>query len=244
MNLGAGGIALIVLAAIVLGIAKTGLPGVSILAIPMVAASMPARQSTGFILPLLVFGDIIAIAYWHRAAKWRHIVRLLPWTVAGMGIGFLVLKVTSDAVFKPILGALILLIVGADALGHARGRNLPVSKSGTAAAAVGILAGALTMMANAAGPLMTIYLLSIGLPKDEFVGTGAWFYFILNVFKLPFSFALGFITTTSLVAGALLLPLIALGAFLGIVAQKRLPQNTFNLVARILAAAGGVNLLI
>ena len=98
------------------------------------------------------------------------------------------------------------------------------------------------MIANAAGPVMTIYLLSMNMPKEEFVGTGAWFYFIVNLFKLPFSIALGLVTWATLATNLALFPLVLVGSLLGVLAMKRLPQKAFNIVAEALAVAGGVRL--
>jgi uncharacterized membrane protein YfcA len=111
------------------------------------------------------------------------------------------------------------------------------------AIAAGVLAGVLTMLANAAGPIMTVYLLSMDMDKNEFVGTSAWFYFIINLFKLPFSIALGLVTWETLKINLFLLPLVALGSFVGVIVMKKLPQKAFNIIAQILAVVGGVKLL-
>jgi uncharacterized membrane protein YfcA len=244
VNFSAAGIFLIGISAFISGISKTGFPGAGIVVVPLVASVMDPRASTGFIVPMLVFGDCLAVIYWRRRAVWKHILRVAPWTMLGVVLGFFAMSRVSDAAFKPALGLFILLIVGADFALKLRGSSLPSRTSLPFAAVIGILAGAMTMMANAAGPIMTIYLLSAGLPKEDFVGTGAWFYFILNLFKVPFSIALGLLTWQSFKIDLMLLPLIVAGGFLGVVAMKRMPQKTFELLARVLAAAGGLKLLI
>ncbi len=151
------------------------------------------------------------------------------------------MRILSDAVFKPLLGAMILLIVAIDLARRAAKVELR-AESRVFAAAIGILAGAFTMIANAAGPVMTIYLLSMNLSKEEFVGTGAWFYFIINLLKLPFSIALGLVTWSTVQVNLELLPLVLIGSLVGVLAMKRMSQNAFNMIAEALAVVGGVRL--
>jgi hypothetical protein len=237
-----GGILAVSGASFITGFSKSGMPGIGIL-IPILAAmAMPARVSTGFILPVLIEGDCIAVAYWRRKAAWRSLLRILPWTAVGIAGGYLLMGVLSDAVYQPLLGGMILAIVGLD-LGRRAMKVELRAENRVLAIAAGVLAGVLTMLANAAGPIMTVYLLSMDMDKNEFVGTSAWFYFIINLFKLPFSIALGLVTWETLKINLFLLPLVALGSFVGIVVMKRLPQKAFNLIAQVLAIAGGVKLV-
>ena len=143
--------------------------------------------------------------------------------------------------FRSLLGGMILAIVGLDLLRRAAKAELR-SDNPAVAAVMGVLAGVFTMLANAAGPVMTIYLLSMGLSKEDFVGTSAWFYFIVNIFKLPFSAALGFVTLSSLGVDLALLPLVLVGSLAGVLVMKKMPQKAFNLIAQLLAVAGGIRL--
>jgi uncharacterized protein len=239
MNL--SGIAAVGGAALLTGFAKAGVPGIGILVPILAAMAMPARASTGFILPVLIEGDCIAVGYWRRQAAWRSLLRVLPWAAVGVVAGYFLMGALSDAVFKPLLGAMILAIVGLDLLRRAKKVEIR-AENRIASAAVGMLAGVFTMLANAAGPVMTIYLLSMGMRKDEFVGTTAWFYFILNLFKLPFSLSLGLVTWATLKIDLMLLPLVIAGSALGVLVMKKLPQKAFNFIAQILAIAGGIKL--
>lgn len=236
-----GGMLAVSGAAFITGFSKSGVPGIGIL-IPILAAmAMPARASTGFILPVLIEGDCVAVAYWRRKAAWRSLLRILPWTAVGIVGGYFLMGALSDAVFKPLLGGLILLIVGLDILRRALKVELK-AENRALAISTGVLAGAFTMLANAAGPVMTVYLLSMNMEKDEFVGTSAWFYFIINLFKLPFSIALGLVTWESLKINLFLFPLVLVGSFVGVLVMKKLPQKAFNLIAQVLAIAGGAKL--
>jgi uncharacterized protein len=241
MSLDVGGMLAIGGAALLTGFSKAGVPGIGILIPILTAMAMPARASTGFILPVLIEGDCVAVGYWKRKAAWRSLARILPWTALGIVAGYFLMGRLSDAAFKPLLGAMILAIVGLDLARRAMKVELR-AENRVAAAAVGILAGVFTMLANAAGPVMAIYLLSMGMPKEEFVGTSAWFYFIVNLFKLPFSLALGLVTWSTLKIDLMLLPLVLAGSFVGVLVMKRLPQKAFNLIAQLLAVAGGIKL--
>jgi uncharacterized protein len=228
-------------AALVTGFSKSGVPGIGILAPILAAMAMPARASTGFLLPVLIEGDCIAVGYWRRIGSWPRLLRILPWTAVGVVAGYFLMGALSDAIFKPLLGGMILAIVVLDLIRRAAKIEFR-SDNRVVAAIIGILAGIFTMLANAAGPVMTIYLLSMGLSKEEFVGTGAWFYFIMNLFKVPFSLALGLITWESLKFDLFLLPVVVIGSLAGVLVMKKLPQRAFNLIAEILALAGGVKL--
>jgi hypothetical protein len=212
-----------------------------ILLVPLVAMAMPVRASTGFLLLILVEADLMAVLYWRRRAVWPQLFRVLPWTALGVVGGYFVMRLLDDRGFKSILGAMIVGIVALDLVRRwARVGIAPENKAFSAVA--GILAGAFTMIANAAGPIMTIYLLSMDLPKEEFVGTGAIFYCIVNLFKVPFSISLGLVTWSTLRSDLMLLPLIALGCLVGIFCMRKLPQKAFNILAQALAALGGFKL--
>ncbi len=237
----APGIASVGAAAFITGFSKAGVPGIGMM-IPILAAmAMPARVSTGFILPVLIEGDCVAVLYWRRRAAWKRLFRVLPWAALGIVAGYFLMGRISDAAFRPVLGGMILAIVGLDLLRRAAKAELR-SDNPAVAAVMGVLAGVFTMLANAAGPVMTIYLLSMGLSKEDFVGTSAWFYFIVNIFKLPFSAALGFVTLSSLGVDLALLPLVLVGSLAGVLVMKKMPQKAFNLIAQLLAVAGGIRL--
>lgn len=233
-----GGIAAVCGAALLTGFSKTGLPGIGMVIPSLAAMAMPARASTGFILPVLIEGDSLAVAFWRRNAAWPRIARILPWTALGVIAGYFLMGALSDAIFRPLLGAMILAVVGLDIARRAAKAEFRAD-SRLFAAVMGVLAGAFTMLANAAGPVMTIYLLSMGLSKEEFVGTGAWFYFFINLIKLPFSIALGLVTWDTLKADLALAPLVLSGGVAGVLAMRRLPQRIFEVLALVLAVLCG-----
>lgn len=237
--------AILALAAVIIGASKSGLPGLGTLAIPLVAAVIPAKASTGFILPLLIAGDIMGVLYYHRHAEWKHLLRLFPWAVSGIIIGWLCLGKLTDNQIRPIIGGIILSMLALN-LWHKHvsnpdnlvALNLPLTIT------IGLLAGFTTMMANAAGPIMVIYLLAMRLPPNVFIGTGAWYFLLVNTFKVPFSAQLGLITPASLTFNLILVPFILAGAWAGARFAQRVPRMLFERLVQAFAAIGAINLLL
>ncbi|HOL67567.1 MAG TPA: sulfite exporter TauE/SafE family protein [bacterium] len=242
---------LLLASGVMIGLSKTGLPGVGFAAIPLVALVIPARLSTGVVLPMLIFGDLFAVVYYRRKAVWSHLLKLIPWAAAGIVLGYFLLKWApggkiwlDDLRLRRIIGAVILVLLF---LNYWYLKRRPSEKEVPDywwfAALVGLVAGVTTMMANAAGPVLIIYLLAMRLPKVEFVGTAAWYFFLLNWFKVPFSASLGFINVQSLLLNAAVLPAIAVGAVSGIWLLKYIPEKTFTAVIQVVAALAALKLL-
>jgi len=242
--------AMLAVTAFLVGISKTGIPGFGVLAVPLIAIAWDdAKESVGLLLPLLIFADIFAAAYYRRKALWGHIIGLLPWAISGIIIGYFILLKIDGMLLKPVIGVIVLIMLGLKCRQSAGGKqptesDIHLPTHWTFAAFMGLVAGIITMMANAAGPVMIIYLLAKKLPKTEFIGTAAWFFFIVNWIKLPFMVNLGLVKEQSLKLNVTLFPLIAIGAVTGIFILKYIPQKIFNKAAIILAAAGAIKLLL
>jgi uncharacterized membrane protein YfcA len=236
-------------AAVLVGVAKTAINGVGSIAVVIFAAVLPSRESTGAILPLLLCGDLIAVTWYRRHADWRTMWRLLPGVLPGLVVGVWFLSVVDDAVMRRTI-ALILLVMCALQLRQLlrrttlRAGEAPPHPHGVTTIATGAVAGFATMTANAAGPVTTVYLIRAGLPMLQMIGTGAWFYLLLNLTKVPFSAGLGLITPTSLVRDALLVPALFVGAGLGILLVGRLRQRQFEVAALGFSAATAFLLLV
>ena len=241
MELNLFGWVVVALCAVMVGISKTGLPGMGILFVPLMAMVIPAKQSTGMVLGILILADVFAVSYYRRAAMWRHIIRLIPATLVGIVAGYFVMKVISDAQLKPIIGVIVVAMLAVNWWRNRGGEDIPTQW--WFAEVMGFFAGLTTMMANAAGPVMIVYLLAMRLPKVEFVGTSAWFFFIVNWLKVPFSMHLGLINVESIKLGFVMLPFIIIGAVLGIVALKKMPQKVFEITIRLLALVAAIKLL-
>ena len=176
---------LLCLSGLLIGMSKTGLSGVGLMVVPILANAFGGRPSVGLLLPILIFADVFAVAWYNRHAEWKYILRLIPWALAGIGIATLVGKNLSDATFNRLLAVLVISGVGILVWRDLRSGKEKIPESHLFAASLGLLGGFATMIGNAAGPVMALYLLSMRLPKNSYIGTGAWFFFIVNVSKVP-----------------------------------------------------------
>lgn len=239
------------ISAIVIGFAKTGIAGIAILAVPIFAEIFPAEQSAGILLPLLCFGDIMAVAYYRRHADWQKIMTLIPWVAVGVTSATLVYFFASrDGSFlqlflkdymKPIIGLVVVIVLG---LSLWREKHQQVSTSTAVAVSTGVAAGFTSMLANAAGPIMNIYFLAMKLPKQVFIGTAAWFFLIINYTKLPLmAVSAGSISSASLKMNIMLIPAIIIGGFLGVKVLKYIPEASFKRVIQVLIFAACLNLI-
>ena len=220
---------IVLLCAMLVGMAKTGLSGVGLMVVPLLASVFGGRPSVGLLLPILVFADVFAVSYYNRHAEWKYILRLLPWALIGVGAGVLVGQVISDIVFNRLLAVVILTGIVLMILQDMR-KKASIPDYWWFAMGLGLLGGFATMIGNAAGPIMALYLLSMRLPKNIYIGTGAWFFFIVNVFKVPFHVGIWeTITVQSLLFDVLMIPAIALGALLGIWLVKFFPEKAYRL---------------
>jgi len=235
-------LAVVALCATLIGITKTGIPGIGIVVVPLMATVMEARQSVGVLLGILILADLFAAGYYRRHAQWRHIFRLLPATLVGIVLGFFALRAVSDEQLQPIIGGIVLGMLAVNWWQNRGEVEKKVPHQWWFVAGVGILAGVATMMANAAGPIMIIYLLAMRLPKMEFVGTAAWFFFVVNWLKVPFQANLELMTIESVKLNLAMLPFIAAGAIIGILVLKKIPQKAFKIVVQLLAAAAAIKL--
>jgi uncharacterized protein len=226
-------------AALVAGFAKTAVGGLGTVAVALAAGVMPARDSTAALLLLLLVGDVLAVSLYRRDCDWSLLRHLVPAVLPGVVLGSVVLGLLDDATMRIGLGVLLVLLVLAQLWTGRRdaattGGN-SVGWSRRATAGVGVAAGFTTMLANAAGPVMTLYLLAQGVDKRRFLGTGAWFFLGVNLSKLPFSVGLGLIDGDMLRTTAVLAPVVLLGGLAGLFVVRRIGQRSFD--AAVLSAS-------
>lgn len=225
------------------GCSKTGIPGAGVLGVVLLANLMPdTRQSVGVLLPLLIAADLFAVSYYRRHADWRLILRLLPWTLAGLALGTFTLYFNEEYDFSVLLGVMVLLMLILDSLRIRLGWN-DIPHHPVFAAFLGIATGFSTTIGNIAGPLMSLYLISLGLDKHRFMGSMAWFFLIINCLKVPLFVFTGMITLPSLQLSLHFLPGIVIGALLGRFLFTRIPQKPFQLTVQFLAAAAALRLI-
>ncbi|MFC7815924.1 sulfite exporter TauE/SafE family protein [Streptomyces sp. NPDC057367] len=253
-------------AALLVGFSKTAVSGANTVSLAIFAAVLPARASTGVLLPVLIAGDVLAVLTYRRHAHWPTLWRLFPAVGAGVVVGTGFLVWADDAVVRTSIGVILLVMAGvtvwrrrqADAEGRG-GRDGKVRRDGGGAGqpeasgsragrvkarSYGVLGGFTTMVANAGGPVMSMYLLSSGFRKLGFLGTSAFFFLIVNVSKLPFSAGLGLIDGRSLFLDAALVVFVLPGAFIGKWAVSRINQRLFERLVIAATVVGGVQLLL
>ncbi len=232
-------------AALLVGLSKTGVPGLGLLFVSIFANIMPPRAATGVVLPMLLVGDVIAVGWYRRHAQWSRIWRLFPWAACGVVMGYFALARMSDrqvglAVGVIVVGLVALQVLSKRGLAGADGRDIPWWM----APLFGILAGFTTLISNAAGPLMLIYLLAMRLPKLEFIGTGAVYFLLLNLFKVPFMAHLGLINPGSLRLNLALAPAVLVGAWAGRKVLAGIDQARFEKLMLGLTLLAGLKLLL
>ncbi|MEV8017394.1 sulfite exporter TauE/SafE family protein [Streptomyces sp. NPDC086554] len=234
-------------AALLVGFSKTAVSGANTVSLAVFAAVLPARESTGVLLPILIAGDVLAVLIYRRHAHWPTLWRLFPAVAAGVVVGTVFLMWADDAGVRTSIGA-ILLLMAAVTLWRRRAapadEGEPGSGSRLKAPAYGVLGGFTTMVANAGGPVLSMYLLSAGFRKLSFLGTSAWFFLIVNTSKVPFSVGLGLIDAHSLLLDAALVLFVLPGAYIGKVAVHRINQRLFEQLVIGATVLGGLQLLL
>lgn len=244
MNFNAWEWVLAALGALLVGVAKTGITGLSLLFVAIFAAIMPARRSTGVVLPLLILGDVVAFFSYRRHAHWGHVWRLFPWAAAGVVAGYLAMGRMNDRQTGVAIGAIVVALTFLHMARRARPGLPEEQRARWFAPLIGVLAGFTTIVSNAAGPLMVIYLLAMRLPKMEYMGTGAVFFLLLNLFKIPFMIALGLITHGSLALNLALAPAVIAGTVAGRWLLGRINQRMFENIALALTLVAAARMFL
>ncbi|MER8157104.1 sulfite exporter TauE/SafE family protein [Streptomyces sp. NPDC094472] len=239
-------------ASILVGFSKTAVSGANTVSLAIFAAVLPARESTGVLLPLLIVGDLLAVRTYRRHAHWGTLVRLFPAVAAGVVVGTAFLVWAGDAEVRTSIGAILLLMAGVTVWRRRAAARAAAPATSDAdgagarlkAGSYGVLGGFTTMVANAGGPVMSLYLLSAGFRKLGFLGTSAWFFLIVNVAKVPFSVGLGLIDGRSLLLDALLALFVLPGAYIGKACVDRINQRLFERLVIGATVLGGLQLLL
>jgi uncharacterized membrane protein YfcA len=237
--------ALLGFAALTIGLSKTALPGANTIAVTIFAAVLPARESTGTILPLLLAADVLAVWSYRRDADWRALARLAPSVVLGLVVGAGYLLIADDASVRKVIGIILLALIGVTLWQRASGKNPAGSGNGLLArVGYGGLSGFTTMVANSGGPAMSLYLIAANFQVRAFLGTAAWFFFAVNLAKLPFSIGIGLLTVPGLLLDAVLVPMVLAGGLFGRWVAHRISQRVFEWAVIVITMLGAVYLIL
>ena len=235
---------LAVFGAFCIGFAKAGFPGAGLANVLIMAHLFGAKESTGVVLPMLICGDILSVFAFHQHAQWKTIWRMLPPTLVGIVAGWGLMHWLTKAAYGPVIGWIVLVLAALQAWRRWKpGAFEHVPHSQSFGWSMGGACGFTTMVANGAGPVMTLYFLARGTPKYELVGTMAWFFLIVNVIKVPFSVDLGLIYSSSLLFNLMLVPVIAIGIFAGRRLIKLVSQDLFEILLLVFAVVASVRMI-
>jgi len=232
------------IASVVLGISKSGIKGIAVIIITLMAIAFGARASTGLLVPLFVVGDIFAVLYYNKHARWHYIRRFLPWMMSGVVLGVVLGNDLPEETFKIAMVIVILGSVVMMSWWDMRKSKVVPTHWGFAGF-MGVMAGITTMIGNLAGAFSNIFFLAMRIPKNEFIGTAAWLFLIINVFKLPFHILVWkTITLDTLVINAKLLPGVVLGLYCGVRLVKIIREAFYRKMILILTALGAIIILL
>lgn len=235
----------ICIAAFLVGFSKMGISGVMMLIIPVIANVFGGKESTGILLPILLIGDIFAVKYYNQHAEWGNIRKLIPWALVGLLFGIIVGNYIDDKQFKMLIAISVLVCVCILIYTEKKGDSFKVPKKIWFYALTGIASGFATMIGNAAGPIMSIYLVAMGFKKNDFIGTYAWFFLIINFLKVPLQiFFWHNISIKTLLLACSMIPAVALGAFAGAIVVKRINEKSFRYIIIGMTAIAAIKLFI
>lgn len=236
-------VTLLIAVGLLVGMAKTGVQGAGMIAVPILALIFGARESTGVLLPILVFADFFGVYYFHQHANWRLLRRLLPYAIVGVILGTIIGEVISDLIFTQVMVVTIALCV-VIMVWRELSKELAVPSSSWFGAGFGVAGGFTTMVGNLAGPVMALYLLAMRLPKNELIGTGAWFFLVVNLIKVPFHiWVWETIDTNTVLLDLCLLPAIAIGAVIGVKIVALIPEKTYRWFVIIVVALAALPMM-
>lgn len=236
-------LSLLFLAAFLVGMAKTGVAGVAMFTVPLMALIFGGKVSSGLMLPILIMADLFAVKYYHRHANWGYLLKLFPSAAAGVIIATFLGNAIDDKSFMLIMSVIIFISLAIMIWMETANKEL-IPDYWWFAILMGTLGGITTMIGNLAGTIMALYLLSMRLPKNEFIGTAAWFFLIINVFKVPFHvYSWETITLNSFFLNVTTLPFIALGALCGIVLVKRISDKHYRWFVIVMTALAALYML-
>ncbi len=236
---------LALLAAVCIGLSKAGFSGISMVSVFLLADIYGAKTSVGLALPLLIAADLMAYPAFLRHGSWRPVWKLLAPALIGLGIGWWMLGEIDDELARRVIGACVLLMVAVQAVRRLNpGFFDELAQSRGFGAGAGVLGGFATMLANAAGPVIQLYLMAKRVPKMELIGIGARFFLLINLLKVPMNARLALITGESLLENARLFPGVVVGILGGRWLVRKVPQEMFEWMIVIFSVAAGLRLLI
>lgn len=238
-------IGMLLLSATIVGFSKAGIQGATIPAVAMMAIIFGGKESAGIMLPMLMTGDLVAILKYGRQGNVRDVLRLMPATIIGILLGAFVGNAMSDQQFKLMMGVIVLVCLGLLLYRNVRKQSVELPDNRLIHGLTGATSGFSSMVGNASGPIFNVYILAQNLQKTTMIGTTAWFFFLMNLLKVPFHvFLWGTITADTLKYTLLALPFIGLGAFLGIQVIRHISEKWYRRLILAMTAIAAIRLMV
>ena len=229
--------------ALLLGLGKSGIKGIGVVIVIIMALVFGGKASTGVLIPMMIVADIFAVIYYHRHTQWRFLGKLLPAMIVGVLLGVWWGNDISERLFKQIMAVFILVTVFV-MIWMDRKKNQDIPQHWLFSNGMGLASGVTSMIGNLAGSFANIYFLAMRLPKNEFIGTAAWLFFAINVFKLPFHiFVWKTVSAESIVLNLFLIPGVIIGFFAGVKLVKLVNNDTYRKFILAVTAAGALLIL-
>lgn len=231
----------LLLACLITGFSKFSIGGMGLIILPVLMLAYSGPEALGIIVPLYLITDVMAVVAYRGSINWQVITRLMPISALGVTAGAFLITSIPVELFTPLLGGLVLVLL---ALGIYTEHNpMPVFRHPVATQVTGMLVGFVSMTANAAGSLVSLYLLEQNMEKRAYVGTRAWVFFMLNIMKMVALLVLGLSTSASFEASLYGLPALFVGMWLGHTFLKKLNMQQFKNIVRGAISVSAANLL-
>jgi uncharacterized membrane protein YfcA len=249
--------ALTAIGAMLVGLGKGGVAGVGNLTVVIFALVFPAKESVGLLLPILICADIMAVIIYRRHADWSLIKRIFPFTILGTLLSAAMLWKLDQSnepndvneKIRLIIGfILIIMTIVHWSIRYIKNRDHITSQNQSSQSIIwstitGLGIGFASMTANAAGPIASLYFISIKLPKYIFIGTSAWLFLIVNLSKVPFQISLGMINWDSFKISLCLFLFAASGAAIAPKIVKHINQQLFEILIWFFIFVAGVKMI-
>ena len=237
-------LAILIVAVVLLGMAKGGLAGVGALATPLAALVLPPATAAALLLPVLIVQDVISVWSFRKTWDGWIIAWMLPGAALGILAGYYYAERVNEAQLMAALGA-ITLAFGLYRLWVERGgRIVAASRSpGWVGSLFGVATGLTSQIAHAGGPPFQMWVTPRRLPHLFFIGPSSVLFALINWMKVPAYLALGAFPHEVVVAALLLMPLAIVSTLLTVRWMKRINPERFYVLIYALMVLLGAKLL-
>lgn len=232
--------------AFLVGMRRGGVQGPEVAGVIVLVERFSAAASVGIAVLIFLYADVQATVLLFRKVDWRVLRRLLLPTVAGIGLGAFVGRFLPMRIFEWTFFAILLTAYATLVVQHFRPlqeKPPPLPRLMTPLA--GLLSGITSMIGNMASLFVALYFTAIRAEKEQFIATSAWFFFTLNIVKLPIHiWGWRTLTGVMLARTLILFPVVTLGIWLGRIIVHRLNEAAYWRFVVVMVGLALVRLLL